>query len=75
MKQNLNYHDLITYKPYTPLHRSQHFEKNVLSKVEADDILKWYQEARDTAPEREREEQLEAEAALKDLSDQEDSET
>jgi hypothetical protein len=73
MKKNPDCHDLISYGPYMPLHHSQHFEKHVLSKAEADDILQWYQEARDTAAERELEEKLEFEAILRDQSDQEET--
>ena len=49
----------------TSLHRSQTITKKTLTRHEAQNIIKWYRKARETASEREMQEQLEIDEYLR----------
>ena len=66
-ENNPNCPDLMDYGSYagTSLHRSQTITKKTLTRHEAQNIIKWYRKARETASEREMQEQLEIDEYLR----------
>ena len=66
-ENNPNCPDLMDYGSYagTSLHHSQTITTKTLTRHEAQNIIKWYREARETASEREMQEQLEIDECLR----------